>query len=336
MKRILVITNNLQQASYRLRVAALIRRLADKGFDLDVRVRPKSWLKRRGLLRQAGGYHAVLLQRKLLDAGDAKLLRASARRILYDVDDAVMYHNKKVGWYSRWRTTRRFHGTAAVLDHVVAGNQYLADVFAKEGCATTVLPTVVDPDRYQVKAHSADDALRLVWIGSRSTLPYLQECLPALEQAAERVAGLELITIADATVRSRKVSVEHIPWSAEGEAAALCRGCIGIAPTPTDPWTLGKCGFKILQYMAAGLPVIASPVGANAELVRDGETGFLPQRPEDWPEAIAALANDAALRRAWGWRDADWWKAIIRWSGPPACGRNCSKRKRACLLVRVW
>ena len=81
-------------------------------------------------------------------------------------------------------------------------------------------------------------------------------------------------------------------WSEESEAAALGRGDIGIAPTPSDPWTLGKCGFKIVQYMAAGLPVIASPVGANAEIVLGEKTGFLPGDFSDWPEAIAALAGD--------------------------------------------
>ena len=73
--------------------------------------------------------------------------------------------------------------------------------------------------------------------------------------------------------------MEFVPWSVEGEAAALLRGDIGIAPTPENPWTAGKCGFKIVQYMAAGLPVVASPVGANAELVRAGESGFLPETP---------------------------------------------------------
>jgi glycosyltransferase involved in cell wall biosynthesis len=94
--------------------------------------------------------------------------------------------------------------------------------------------------------------------------------------------------------------VEHVPWTAEGEAAALVRGDIGIAPTPCDPWTLGKCGFKIVQYMAAGLPVIASPVGANAEIVCDGETGFLPESLDVWPALIAKLAGDVALRARMG------------------------------------
>ncbi len=301
MKRILVITSNLEQASYRVRIAALIEPLRNRGFDLDVHVRAKSWFPRRLLLRSAGAYHAVILQRKLLDPLDAKLLRQHARKVFYDVDDAVMIHAGNVGWFSRTRTRLRFIATSRNVDHVVAGNAYLADVFRQRGVpAATVVPTVVDPARYPVKAHGPTDAPRLVWVGSSSTLPYLRELVPALDRAARELPGLRLITIADDTVSTATIPVDHVPWSAAGEAAALVRGDIGIAPTPSNAWTLGKCGFKIVQYMAAGLPVIASPVGANAEIVRDGETGYLPAALDDWPALIARLAGDATLRARLG------------------------------------
>src|SRR5215218_3573032 len=181
MKRILVITSNLQQASYRVRIAALIEPLRARGFELDVHVRPKKWFARRALLRTAGDYHAVILQRKLMDEFDAGLLRRRARKVFYDVDDAVMIHAGKVGWWSRLRTTLRFVATARNVHHVVAGNAYLANIFRQRGVpATTVVPTVVDPARYDIKAHAATDAPRLVWIGSRSTLPYLRELVPTL------------------------------------------------------------------------------------------------------------------------------------------------------------
>lgn len=297
MKRILVITTNLQQASFRLRVEALIPLLAERGFELDVQVRSKRWLARRRLLRSASGYDAVILQRKLLDPSDARLLRRSARRILYDIDDAVMFHAHEVGWISQWRTNRRFEATARVVDLVVAGNEYLADMFRTRGRDVRILPTCVDPAHYRVKRHEPSGAVALVWIGSRSTLPYLTQQLPAIEHAALRVPGLRLITIADQTVTKAKLPVEHIAWSAEGEAEALIRGDIGIAPTPDDRWTRGKCGFKIIQYMAAGLPTIASPVGANAEIVRP-ETGMLATSPAEWTEAIVKLAGDVELRRS--------------------------------------
>jgi glycosyltransferase involved in cell wall biosynthesis len=267
---------------------------------MDIQVRPREALARRQLLKSASGYDAVLLQRKMLSPGDTRLLRKNARKLFFDVDDAVMYHSRPVGMIKRWQTWRRFLATARFADHVVAGNEHLADLFRRHGSRATVLPTVVDPAHYQVKSHAETDALTLVWIGSKSTLPYLRQFAPALAVAKKRVPGLRLITIADQPLTHSPVPSEHIEWSEQTEAASLCRGDIGIAPTPKDEWTLGKCGFKIIQYMAAGLPVIASPVGANAQIVTPGETGYLPEETAEWGDAVAALATDLPKRRAMG------------------------------------
>ena len=300
MKRVLVLANNLKQASYRVRVEALLPLLRARGVETAVGLRTNNPLHNYRLFASARDYDAVLLQRKLLEGWEARVLRRHARRIVYDIDDAIMHFNRPVSWLSRWRTGRRFRATVRAVDHVVAGNEYLADLFRRHGPTASVLPTVVDPARYVVKRHADTAAPRLVWIGSRSTLPYVRQQLRGLELAAERVPGLGLITVADATLAGARFPVEHRPWSADTEATSLAAGDVGIAPTPTDPWTLGKCGFKIVQYMAAGLPVVASPVGANAELVRDGETGFLPTSDEEWAEAIARLAHDVELRRRMG------------------------------------
>ena len=299
MKRIMVITTNLQQASFRLWMGALRPMLAERGFDFDVKVRPRGWLARRAMLREARGYHAVILHRKLLDPSDARLLRRHARRLLYSIDDAVMYHANHVGAFAQWRTTRRFEATARVVDTVVAGNEYLAAMFRERGREVTVLPTFLDPAHYRVKEHVEVSPINLVWIGSSSTLPYVEQHREAIRHAARRVP-LRLLTIADRGLSDPGFAAEHVPWSYEGEAGALVRGDIGIAPTPCDRWTLGKCGFKIVQYMAAGLPAVASPVGANAEIVREGETGFLADTPAAWADAIERLARDVELRRRMG------------------------------------
>lgn len=299
MKRVLVITTNLRQASYRLWIAAVRPLMAVRGIDFDVQVRSKRLLERRALFRRAGEYDAVILFRKLLDPSDARLLRRHAQRIFYALDDAVMYHAHSVGLWSRWRTKRRFEATARIADTVVAGNEYLAEMFRKRGKGVTVLPTCVEASKYIVKRHEGGGGVALVWIGSSSTLPYLDDILLALREASERVPGLRLVTIADRTIDRAPVPVEHIAWSEQDEASSLIRGDIGIAPMPDTAWTRGKCGFKILQYMAAGLPVIASPVGANAQIVTP-ETGLLATTTRGWTDAIVRLAGDLELRRRMG------------------------------------
>jgi glycosyltransferase involved in cell wall biosynthesis len=322
---VLVITNNLKQASFRLRIEALIEPLKSRGISLDIQVRPRGILARRRLLKTASQYDAVILQRKMLDPFDTRLLRERAKKLFFDVDDAVMFHSRPVGPIERWRTRRRFAATAAAADRVVAGNEYLAELFRRQGAEAIVLPTVVDPAHYQVKSHGETGSPTLVWIGSKSTMPYLRQFAGVLEESARRVPGLKLITIADVPFADAPLPVEHVPWSVETESAALCRGDIGIAPTPVDQWTLGKCGFKIVQYMAAGLPVIASPVGANQEIVVEGQTGLLAKNPGEWADGVATLAAYPAKRQAMGAagrrrveedfsieRAADVWAALLQ------------------------
>jgi glycosyltransferase involved in cell wall biosynthesis len=296
-KRILVITIDPAEASFRLRLAILPKLLEQDGFSFDFVERPGDFFQRRKLMATAGDYHAVIVQRKLLDPSHASLLRRKARRIFFDVDDAVMVQRRRISRWSQFLKDRRYRATIRIMDHVVAGNEYMAEQVRAMGRLVTVLPTVVDPDHYRVKVHSATDSPALVWIGSRSTLPYLQQAMPAIEAAARQVPGLRLITVANDTVRSDVVAVRHIPWDEKTEAESLAQGDIGIAPTPVDPWSIGKSGFKIIQYMATGLPVIASPVGANQQIVEEGVTGILAESQEQWTTAIVRLTRDVEMRK---------------------------------------
>jgi glycosyltransferase involved in cell wall biosynthesis len=299
-KRILVITIDPTEAAFRLRLAILADLLADDGYTFDFKERPGNFTQRLRLIATADQYDAVIVQRKLLDPSHARLLRRLSLRIFFDLDDAVMVQRRKISRWSQWLKNRRFIATARAADHVVAGNQYLATRFRELGTPVTVLPTVVDPFHYLVKAHTATDLPALVWIGSKSTLPYLKQWMPAIEAAGRRVPGLRLITIANGTVDSDVVEVVHRPWSQETEAISLHLGDIGIAPTPIDPWSIGKSGFKIIQYMATGLPVIASPVGANADILQAGNTGVLAESVPEWTEAIVQLAGNVTMRAKMG------------------------------------
>ena len=300
--RVLVITNNLRQASYRLRIESLIPAMKARGVDWIVEVRPRAAGARRQLLRGAADFDATILQRKLLESGDARLLRAHARRLYFDVDDAVMFGSPSEGWIGRLRGWRRFKATARRVDHVVAGNSYLAELFTRHGApSASVIPTVVDAGRYVPSQRPPDGHVTLIWIGSASTLPYLSEALPYLKAAVTQVPGLKLKIVADTTLQSdKRLPIEYVPWSVENELSALASSDIGIAPMAEDRWTLGKCGFKLLQYMAAGLPTIASPVGANASIIVNEESGLLASNETQWIKAIFRLAGDEALRRRLG------------------------------------
>src|SRR5205807_6528705 len=119
---------------------------------------------------------------------------------------------------------------------------------------------------------------------------------PMLAAAATALPGLELRVICNRFPQLEGIRVVPRQWSMATEAAEVADADIGVSWLPDDPWSLGKCGLKVLQYMAAGLPVVANPVGVQAEIVRDGDTGFLAETPAQWVEAIGRLAGDPHLR----------------------------------------
>src|SRR5207237_3454969 len=120
------------------------------------------------------------------------------------------------------------------------------------------------------------------------------------EELGKTIPAIQLKVICDRSLTLEHLPVEFCPWREDTEAAEIARGDIGVSWLPDDLWSAGKCGLKVLQYMAAGLPVVANPVGVQADLVRHGETGFLAETPQQWVDAVGRLAHDPALRQRMG------------------------------------
>jgi glycosyltransferase involved in cell wall biosynthesis len=231
-------------------------------------------------------------------------LRSRAFRLIFDFDDAVFLRDS----YSARGLDdpvrlRRFARTVRSADAVVAGNSFLrasALQWTAEPCVH-VIPTCVDPEHYSLaEPVQGRGAIELAWIGSSSTLQGLERCSALLELIGTRISGLALKLICDQTLSLQHLPVRLCRWSKEDEATALASADIGFSWVPDDDWSRGKCGLKVLQYMAAGLPVVANPVGVHVEMIRHNATGFLAETPEQWVSAIGRLASDAVLRARMG------------------------------------
>ena len=298
--KLLVISNNPERPSYRQRVGIYIERLCAEGFEVELVKYPCSFFSRFKLFVKSGQYDGVFLHKKRLNFFDAFLLRKFARKIVYDFDDAVMYDDKRPGRNSSKRLMD-FARTVKIADVVIAGNSYLADHAKKHNSNVEVLATGLDVDSYGVKADRPDDGkVRLVWIGSKSTLMYLQELKEVLEEIGRRFDNVVLRIICDAFFELENMEVEKVNWSLESQTVDLRQSDIGLAPLPDDNFSRGKCGFKILQYMAASLPVVASPVGVNADLVKNGVSGYNAESPEQWIAALNELIDDKDMRTRMG------------------------------------
>jgi len=274
--------------------------LVDDGYTFEFIVRAATFSDRRKLIATAGNYHAVIVQRKLLDPSHARLLRRRANKIFFDLDDAVMVQRRKnFALVAMVEKIRRYLATARAADHIVAGNEYLASDF-ENWVATSRCCNCGRSIALPGEESRADCITRIGLDRIEIDVAVFATMDAAIESAEKKVPGLRLITIANDTVRSDVIKVEHQPWSEGTEAHSLQLGDIGIAPTPVDQWSVGKSGFKIIQYMATGLPTIASPVGANAQIITEGITGLLPESHEQWTDAIVKLANDYELRKTMG------------------------------------
>src|SRR5207253_2688200 len=186
---------------------------------------------------------------------------------------------------------------------VVAGNPFLCDQakgFTAPG-KVQIIPTCVDVSRYVQAQHDARNrSVQLTWIGSSSTLRGLEKIGNVLDRVGKEVDRLELKIICDRSLALQTLPVRFAQWHEATETAELARADIGISWLPDDAWSEGKCGLKVLQYMAAGLPVVANAVGVQARMVVHGETGFLADTPNEWCAAVEQLANDPELRRRMG------------------------------------
>jgi glycosyltransferase involved in cell wall biosynthesis len=302
--RLIALVDSLEHVCCRYRLAAFRPYLEKAGYDLDLRPWPQRWCSWLRLERTLRNADAVLLQRKLLSCWNLYLLRRAARVLLFDFDDAIFLRDSysPKGLYSA-RRLQRFAATIETADWVIAGNAYLREQATRWTSVNRVhlIPTCVDASSYPIAEHSrARDGVELVWIGSGSTLRGLDAIRPVLEKLGQREPGLRLKLVCDCFLTLRHLPVVRCLWSEAGEAAALADADIGISWVPNDLWSRGKCGLKLLQYMAAGLPVIANPVGIHADLVEHGRTGFLAQTPAEWLEAVGCLAHDPELRQRMG------------------------------------
>jgi len=278
--------------------------LEQVGYHLDLRPWPRRWCSWLRLERTLQDADAVLLQRKLLSTWHLYRLRRAARVLLFDFDDAIFLRDSYSprGLHSP-RRLQRFAATIETADIVVAGNSYLREQATRWNSADRihVIPTCVDPGSYPIAEHiRAGSGVELVWIGSASTLRGLEAIRPVLEGLGQHGPGLHLKLVCDRFLTLQHLPVVRCPWSEVSEAAALADADIGISWLPDDLWSRGKCGLKVLQYMAAGLPVVANPVGIQAELVQQGETGFLAETPAQWLDAVSRLAHDSQLRQRMG------------------------------------
>jgi len=313
--KLLFIVPRLDKASTRYRAIQYIPHLKNHGIESEAIPLPNGFLERLQLWSKCSQYDLVVLQKRLLSWWDLYCLKTVSKKLVYDFDDAIMFPDS--GDLSDISKSRqmKFKKTIVNSDLVIAGNSYLqqcaneilnslpknsSKINLDHNDCVKVLSTPIDLLRYTLKKYQTNKSITIGWIGSKTTLPYLEEILPALEKLGAKYPNLILRIVSDEFVNSEIISVEKIRWSSENEISDLQGMDIGIMPLSDNAWTRGKCSFKLLQYMAVGTPVVCSPVGMNKDVVNNGVNGFWAENDIEWEEKLSNLVEDENLRETLG------------------------------------
>ena len=254
-------------------------------------------------------YNVVLLEYELLPYFPAifeKLLNLRGIKYIVDYDDAIFHkYDMSTNKIVHRLLKNKIAKVMQYANHVIVCNEYLESYATQHNDNIFRLPTVVLLDKYKKKMETfvkkADDTFVIGWIGSRTTSVYILEILPTIKKFVETYPNTRFNLVGfDKNLLSveeiKRYHLNIIEWSEEKEIEYILNFDIGIMPLQSDPWSKGKCGFKLVQYMSCKKPVIASPVGINCSLVKNNENGFLVNGLDEWFETFEKLYLDEELR----------------------------------------
>lgn len=332
MPRVLYVAAHRPQRSpsQRFRFEQYQNYLASKGFDFDyswliseyddaVFYQPgnlhtkaaiflKSYLRRWRDVINVKDYDLIFVQREAFMTGSVffeKQFCRSGAKVIFDFDDAIWHFdvseaNKKLGWLKNPSKTSKI---IQHVDHVIAGNSYLADYALRYNDQVTIIPTTIDTEYHKPRADKDfhKKTICIGWTGSLTTVKHFRLAEPVLKRLKDKYGErVSFKVIGDGNYESKELNLKGTPWTLDREVEELQDIDIGIMPLPDDEWAKGKCGFKGLQYMAMEVAPIMSPVGMNTEIVQHGDNGFLADSDDEWFNHLCFLIENPDERERIG------------------------------------
>jgi glycosyltransferase involved in cell wall biosynthesis len=266
----------------------------------------KGFFRRLKLVLQLKKYDFIVLQREVTPLGPpimewiyAKILR---KKIIYDFDDAIWLpvHSKQNNLAATFKYADKVANICKWSYKVSCGNQYLSDYARRFNHNVVYNPTCVDTqNRHNISTDHNVERITIGWTGSFSTIVYLDIVQPAL-RLLQKKYDFDIKIICNQRPSLDLQNIQYIEWSEENEIAELASCQIGLMPLTQDEWSEGKCGFKLIQYLALEIPAVASPVGVNKTIIEEGVNGYFATSDAEWFDAIEKLLINAPLRKQFG------------------------------------
>lgn len=308
MAKILFLILDLDKPSTKKRILCSLDHLRSRGHEARVITVLPSVFARMALTKALRPFDLVVIQKKLFSSLQFLILKTANTHLVFDFDDAVMFHEVERNEPLKGKFFKRFLNTASGCKGVIAGNAYLAE-FArsarikpgKNDDKVVVLPTPVDTEQLTCKDCSGINRNVIIgWLGTKGNQVNLNHVHSALRNVLDSCPEAHFRLISNARPDPPGFPLQFKTWNQNDETEDLKEFDIGIMPLIDNMWTRGKGGYKLLQYMAVGAASVASPVGINTEIIDHGQNGFLARDEKEWTDILVALIRDPVLRQRIG------------------------------------
>ena len=305
--KVLFLTGRNDNPSTRWRILQFLPHFQKAGLACSVEEWPGGMLAKLSLAGRGSEFDVVVLQKRLLPKLLVNRLRKNSKVLIFEFDDMVTLKKTDEGTVKDSPTRdRRFRRTVRLSDAVTTTNEYLASVARRVGGdpeRVHVFPTVIDLARWEPRPpREVADAVTIGWAGSGPNLHSMDVLKAPLARLCRRYESLQVKIVCEQSLAMDGVRIVHKPFAVKDEVDDVRSFDIAVAPLIEDPWTRGKLSTKLLTYLAAGLPIVASDVNANRLYLKDGENGYLVGTLAQWEERLTKLIEDPALRRELGAR----------------------------------
>ncbi|GJQ57920.1 MAG: glycosyltransferase family 1 protein [Candidatus Scalindua sp. AMX11] len=299
--RVLFLIQGMEVAASRYRVLQYLPFLQEHGVEPTVLPFPKGFFEKIRVFKTIRQYDILFIQRKRFAFPWLQYIRKNAKQIVFDFDDSIMHRNSKANQPESKTRARKFEKMVTSSDYVIAGNAFLMEKTTPYKRDVMIIPSPIDMSLYSQKNYSeGNDTVTLGWIGAHGSIHYMKKMTPLFEALGKKYDRVKLKIVCDVFFDCENMVVEKKLWSEQDEVKDIQSFDIGLMPLIDDPWSHGKCGLKILQCLAAGVPVVCSPFGINREIVEDGVHGLWAESQEEWVEKLEILINNKELREKMG------------------------------------
>ncbi len=282
--------------SSRIRVLNLLPYLNDCGLKAEALLYPKTLKDKLKIFLTLKDFDIVVLQKKLVNPIDLYLLAKFSKKLVFDFDDAIYMNDDRAKNFYNKRKESRFKRIAIKSSFIIAGNPHLASKAREFNEKVYILPSAVFTDEIPVKTNfrKHEDPLILGWVGGGSNLHHLNLVIPALRQIADKIPFI-LRVISNEKFQTKGLKIENIKWDLKTQDYEITLFDAGLMPIPKNPWTEGKCSYKAIQYMAAGVIPVATKFGFNQTVIDDRQNGFLYDSHEEFIKIIEFIYQNPDL-----------------------------------------